>query len=105
MERRNFLRTVVIGSGTGAGLAALERQKKQAAKLEWPKVEWRVEGFYCPTCAIGLETLLQRNEAIGSVTAEYPSGRVRIGYDAAKITPATIAALIEEAGFKVSRPS
>lgn len=105
MERRGFLRTVVMTGGAGAGLAVVDRRKSTRERKETAKLEWKVEGFYCPTCAIGLETLLQRNGAIGRVAAEYPSGRVKIGYDAAKIAPAAIAALIEEAGFKVIQPT
>jgi hypothetical protein len=103
MQRRNFLRAVAISGGAGAGLAVVARETvRPKPARESSNVELAVHGFYCPTCAIGLETVLQREAGIARVTAEYPSGRVHIAYDPHKIALPEISRLIEQMGFKVS---
>jgi copper chaperone CopZ len=98
MDRRTFIHAVAATGGAGIiGLAdgARKHTKENAS------VEWVVKGFTCITCAIGLETLLQREEGISQVSAEYLSGRVRIGFDSNVITAPAISRLIEQAGFQV----
>ena len=64
-------------------------------------VTWRVSGFTCITCAVGLETVLSRNTGVLQVHAKYPEGTVRIEYDPGKISARGLKEAIAEMGFRV----
>jgi copper chaperone CopZ len=100
MHRRYFLQTL---AGAGAGASLLELGTAQKAHVENASVRWTVKGFTCVTCAVGLQTILEKHKGIARVKAAYPSGEVEIGFDSHKITPPEIQRLIEEAGFKVTQ--
>jgi copper chaperone CopZ len=99
MRRRNFIQTLAGGSA-GVALLKLGNAEKTTHTAN-ARVAWTVRGFTCITCAVGLETILQRHEGISTVKAEYPSGRVEIAFDSRAVTAPQIQRLIEEAGFKV----
>lgn len=103
MHRRNFMKALAGGSASAA-LINLEARAKTPAEnksIGNATVAWTVKGFTCITCAVGLQTILQREKGIAKVTAEYPSGKVQVAFDSHTITPAQIKGLIEKAGFKV----
>ena len=62
MLRRQFLAGTAITGGCALGSA------KTTLVLH-------VKGFSCPTCAVGLETLLGKEPGVSEVTATYPEGR------------------------------
>ena len=92
MIRRTFLGL----SAAVGGLAALRAAEKPDKKI----ATYKVEGFWCPTCSVGLETLLTREKGILTASATYPEGRTVVTYDARHSSPAVIAALIESMGFR-----
>jgi copper chaperone CopZ len=98
MHRRNFIWT--LAGGGGATTALLNVGGSRPGAIEDASVTWTVKGFTCLTCAIGLETILQRQPGIARATAAYPSGHVQIGFDSRSIGPAEIKHLIEAAGFE-----
>jgi copper chaperone CopZ len=98
MHRRSFIRTL---AGTGAGVALLKVGTLEARARENASVKWTVKGFSCVTCAVGLQAILERHAGIARVKAEYPSGKIEIGFDSKTIVPAKIKQLIEQAGFRV----
>ena len=100
MHRRYFLQSLA-GAGTGAAL--LKVGKAETRPAENARVAWTVTGFTCVTCAVGLQTILEKHAGIARVNAAYPSGEVEIGFDSRRITPPEIERLIEEAGFKVAQ--
>jgi copper chaperone CopZ len=98
MHRRNFIQTLAAG---GAGATLLTSGTAEAAPKQDASVTWTVKGFTCVTCAVGLQTILERHKGIARVSAAYPAGKVQIGYDSSVIAPPEIKHLIEQAGFKV----
>lgn len=92
MIRRTFLGL----TAAAGGLAVLRAAEKPETKI----AIYKVEGFWCPTCSVGLETLLTREKGILGATAAYPEGKTVVTYDARHISPAAIQALIESMGFR-----
>jgi len=99
MRRRSFIQTL---AGSGAGVALLKLGTPQKRLAENASVAWTVKGFTCVTCAVGLQTILEKHEGIARVKAEYPSGKVEIGFDSNVIESREIKRLIEETGFTVT---
>jgi copper chaperone CopZ len=105
MKRRYFIQSL---AGSGVGLTLLKPATAETTVTENANVSWVVKGFTCVTCAVGLQTILQRHKGIVRVSAAYPSDKVEIGFDSHVITPRAIKRLIEDAGFRVAereRPS
>ena len=50
MDRRNFIQRLTVASATGAAAYAADESKS---------VTFRVKGFTCITCAVGLEVMLR----------------------------------------------
>lgn len=91
MIRRAFL-GLTAAAGGFAALRALEKPEKKVAT-------YKVEGFWCPTCSVGLETLLTREKGVLAASANYVEGRTVVTYDARHISTKEITAAIESMGF------
>jgi Cu+-exporting ATPase len=91
MVRRDFIHRALAGL---APLAAAQTSKNQ-------QLVYRVSGFTCVTCAVGLETILSREKGVVHIKASYPSGIVKIEFDATLLNDKCLRALIEEMGFRV----
>lgn len=76
MDRRKFIAGVTVAGGTAALPPAV------AAKRETAAVNWKVQGFTCVTCAVGLEVMLGGLTGVTRVKASWPNRSVSIGYDA-----------------------
>ena len=98
MVRRNFLQRFTM-TGTSS-LAALGIT--QASGLR--SVTYKVAGFSCVTCAVGLDTMLGRQRGIVRSKSTYPEGLVVIEFDPRAITEAALVAFITERGFRVFPP-
>ena len=59
MRRRSFIQTL---AGSGAGVALLKLGTPQKRLAENASVAWTVKGFTCVTCAVGLQTILEKHE-------------------------------------------
>jgi copper chaperone CopZ len=95
MERRRFVQMITLA---GAGSLALAEAAKHGGGAT-RTVAYHVKGFTCPTCAVGLETLLGRQKGVRCVTASYPDAHVVIRYDPGSVTEGQLRALISELGF------
>ena len=95
MIRRKFIRQITV-AGTG-GLATAGT----AAARDKRTVTYRVKGFSCVTCAVGLETILRRERGVTNAQASYSKAVVTIEYDPALISEPSLKELITEAGFSV----
>jgi copper chaperone CopZ len=94
MIRRKFLSLATL-AGVG-GLAAIEG----IASTERKTVTFRVSGFTCITCAVGLETLLEKERGVIHAKASYPENVTTITYNPAQTSEAALADFIATAGFK-----
>jgi copper chaperone len=102
MRRRSFIQTL---AGSGVGVALMKLGAPERRQAENARVGWTVKGFTCVTCAVGLQTILEKHKGIARVKAEYPSGKVDIGFDSKMIAPREIKRLIEHTGFTVTEES
>jgi copper chaperone CopZ len=98
MERRSFLGLATLTSLAAAPLVRLRTKAEQTARF-------RVLGFTCPTCAIGLETLLKRQPAVLRALASSPEGYSTVTYDPARTSVAAIQGRIEQMGFHATELS
>lgn len=59
MVRRQFIRRFTLAT-TGPGIATIARARANQNKT----VTYRVRGFSCPTCAVGLDTMLRQQKGV-----------------------------------------
>lgn len=100
MDRRKFLSGITTAAGATAGMAAAGTPS-HAAK-ETHTLNWQVNGFYCVTCAVGLEVMLKGMKGVTRATAVWPSGKVTLGYDEHLISEKTLREFIVVCGFSVA---
>ena len=102
MIRRQFLKLAALTGATGLAsigtLDAVEHHQHEPAG-ETKTIKWRVRGFTCPTCAVGLETMLERQNGVKSVQATYPEAVVTIQYFPTQINEASLRTFITDLGF------
>ena len=70
---------------------------------EQKMVTFRISGFTCITCAVGLETLLQKERGVIRVKASYPANMATITYRPGVTSESALAEFIESVGFKASK--
>src|SRR5690348_14139701 len=95
MIRRRFMQGLTL-AGAG-GLAGIRVSRARGSRT----VTYRVKGFSCVTCAVGLETMLRREKGIGEVHATYPDGKTTIEFDPSLIDENRIRESIADKGFQV----
>jgi copper chaperone CopZ len=99
MIRRRFLGLATLAGV--AGLATMEGMDMTEQKT----VTFRITGFTCITCAVGLETLLQKEKGVVRVKASYPANTASITYHPGGTSEAALAEFIETTGFKATKES
>jgi Cu+-exporting ATPase len=90
MIRREFIQG--IAGGLGAAAAATSAVKTKT-------VTYRIEGFTCVTCAVGLDALLKDRKGIVRSKSSYPDRTAVIEYRPDLIDEPQIEAFIQELGF------
>ena len=95
MFRRQFVQLISL-AGAG-GLAATVAE----AASEASTVTYRVKGFSCITCAVGLDAMLQHQEGVTWSRSSYPDGIVVIKYDPGVVTDKALKSFIADMGFTV----
>lgn len=88
MNRRNFICQV---TATGADTARENRS-----------VVYKIEGFTCVTCAVGLETMLRGLSGVTRAKAGYPERKVEIGFDGNLIAEKSLKDFIAARGFSAA---
>jgi copper chaperone CopZ len=96
MIRRKFLGMMTLA---GAGVAALEGMNLAEQK----NVTFRITGFTCITCAVGLETLLEKERGVIRAKASYPDSTATISYHPRLTSEESLVKFIESAGFKATK--
>lgn len=95
MDRRNFI--CGVGAIGTAGLTTAD-----AAARETTAVTWKVKGFTCITCAVGLEVMLRQQEGVTRAKASYPQNTVAIGFDGKLTSEKVLKEFIAGCGFSVA---
>jgi copper chaperone CopZ len=85
----------VFGTGSVASIAAAETKETRT-------VTYRAKGFSCVTCAVGLDTMLQKQDGVLWSKSSYPDGVVRIKFDPRVANEKSIQEFIGEMGFAVT---
>jgi Cu+-exporting ATPase len=96
MFRRQFVQFVAtMGAGSVATIAAADAKGTKT-------VTYMVKGFSCVTCAVGLDTMLQKQKGIAWSKSTYPDGIVKIQFDPTEVTEKSLQEFISEMGFRVT---
>jgi copper chaperone CopZ len=95
MFRRQFVQLMtLVGAASLATIATGEGG-------EIHTVTYRVKGFSCVTCAVGLDAMLQRQNGVRGAQSTYPEGRVVVKFDPKAVSGASLQAFIAGMGFTV----
>ena len=95
MFRRQFVQLIsLVGAGSLAVTAAAKASRATT-------VTYRIEGFSCITCAVGLDAMLQRQKGVIWSQSTYPDGIVVIKFDSEALTDDSLRSFIAEMGFAV----
>jgi copper chaperone CopZ len=101
MDRRHFIQRVTAATATGVAVGA-----PTALAQESKSVTFKVKGFTCITCAVGLEVVLREQKGVTKAKASYREQRVTVGFDAAMTTEDQLKAFINKTtGFTVAEDS
>lgn len=95
MFRRNFIKRVAGAGAAGAATLSAAGERRTAA--------YRVKGFSCITCAVGLETMLRRKRGVIRAQASYPNSTAVVEYDPSLVTEERLRAFISEMGFTAEK--
>lgn len=97
MIRRKFLSLATL-AGIG-GFTAIEGMDL----AERRSVAFRVTGFTCITCAVGLQTLLEKERGVIRANVSYPESSAVITYHPALTSETKLADFIATTGFQATR--
>ena len=86
--RRKFIQGIACGLGVAGAAAASTKT-----------VKYRIEGFTCLTCAVGLDTLLKEQKGIVRSQSSYRERTTVVEYRPELIGEPQIKGVIEELGF------
>jgi Cu+-exporting ATPase len=91
MFRRQFIHRITLaGAGTLAAGAARE------------VVTYKIKGFTCIACAVGLETMLRQQKGVSLVEASYPRSSAHIEFDPSVTTENSLRQQIIDMGFTIA---
>ena len=94
MFRRKFIQGMTLASA-GVGVAAVRTVHASENKT----VTYRVKGFTCVTCAVGLDTMLGREKGVIHAKSSYPDATTVIEFNPNLITEKSLREFIAELGF------
>jgi copper chaperone CopZ len=90
MIRRQFIQGIACGLGAG----------QAAGSTKTRTVTYRIEGFTCITCAVGLDALLKQEKGIVRSKSSYAAGTSSVEYIPDQIREEEIRSRIQEFGFR-----
>ena len=61
-----------------------------------------VRGMSCGNCARGVERTLAGTAGVSKASVDLAAARATVEYDAAKVTPETLAAAVRKLGYEVA---
>lgn len=93
MFRRNFIQRLTLAGASGF---ATSRPASAGARRT---VTFRVKGFSCVTCAIGLDTVLSQERGVIRSQSSYPDALTTIEFDPSLVAERTLRTHISRMGF------
>lgn len=109
MIRRQFLKLATLtGAGSLASAVACDAspdavegkpQQDMLGGMDVSTVTWRVHGFSCVTCALGLQVMLRQQKGVIFAEAGYPDGIVTIQFHPDETNEASLRSFISGIGF------
>ena len=90
MVRRQFIQGIACGLGAAEAVVSA---------VKTATVTYRIEGFTCVTCAVGLDTLLKDQKGIVRSKSSYPDRTAVIEYNPDLVNEQQIKGFIQELGF------
>lgn len=95
MFRRQFVKVLAaVGTGSLASIMAAPAEGSET-------ITYRVKGFSCVTCAVGLDAMLKQEKGIAWSKSSYADGIVIIKFDPEVVNENSLKAFIAEMGFTV----
>jgi copper chaperone CopZ len=91
MFRRNFITQVALSAAAIGKMTAADTKT----------VTYKIKGFTCVTCAVGLDTLMQQQEGVVRSKSTYPEAVTTIEFKPSVITEKSLKGFISEMGFQV----
>jgi len=88
MFRRRFIQSMTLAAAR-VGMAASKNKT----------VTYRIKGFSCLTCAVGLDTMLRRQTGVIQSKSSYPDAITVIEFDPKVVTENSLKGFIAELGF------
>ena len=95
MFRRQFIHQLTLASASGLAASSVSEAGQRKT------VTYKVDGFTCITCAVGLEVMLRRENGVVRAEASYPTASVLIEFDPSLITDKSLRQYIADVGFSV----
>ena len=96
MIRRRFIQLVTLGTGSLVTIGAIKATEKNT-------VTYRISGFTCITCAVGLEVMLRQEKGVAWAKASYPDANVMITFHPSEVTEESLKTYIANMGFKAEQ--
>lgn len=93
MFRRNFLASIGAIGAVGSAAGASDNRT----------VTYRVKGFSCVTCAVGLDTMMSRQKGVVHAKSSYADATTTIEFKPAWVSEDSLKAAIAEMGFSVGK--
>jgi copper chaperone CopZ len=96
MFRRQFVQLLTaLGASSVATIAAADAKGTKT-------VTYVVKGFSCVTCAVGLDTMLQKQKGVSWSKSTYPEGIVKVQFDPQEVTEKSLKSFIGEMSFTIA---
>ena len=92
MFRRKFIQGITLASAGAAAVRTVHASDKKT-------VTYRVKGFTCVTCAVGLDTMLGRQKGVIQSRSSYPDAKTVIDFSPSLVTEKSLKEFIAELGF------
>jgi anaerobic selenocysteine-containing dehydrogenase len=94
MFRRQFIQLATLaGAGGLSAVGAMAASEKKT-------VTWRIQGFSCITCAVGLDVMLERQKGVVRAESSYKDAKTTIVFHPGLVTEAALKASIADMGFR-----
>jgi copper ion binding protein len=93
------MKTILSSSPVLAALAVLAVLSTACREARSATATYKVEGMTCDACASNIETSVGKIDGVLAVEASHKEGRAVVTYDAGKVEPGAIEAVVDELGY------